>query len=101
MRSPLGDHAIHGISTDQLKDEFARIKARHLHPPTDDPYAVLGVEPGLSDRELKERYRALVRANHPDKHMAAGVPPELIDIATRRLAAINSAYRAIAKARGS
>jgi DnaJ like chaperone protein len=80
--------------------EFARIKARHLHPPKDDPYAVLGIEPGLSDRELKERYRALVRANHPDKHIAAGVPPELIDIATKRLAAINSAYRAIAKARG-
>jgi DnaJ like chaperone protein len=80
--------------------EFARIKARHLQPVKDDPYIVLGVEPRLSDRELKEHYRALVRANHPDKHIAAGVPPELIEIATRRLAAINSAYREIAKARG-
>jgi DnaJ like chaperone protein len=80
--------------------EFARIKARHLRLPKDDPYVILGIEPGLSDRELKARYRELVRANHPDKHIAAGVPPELIDIATRRLAAINAAYRAIARARG-
>jgi DnaJ like chaperone protein len=80
--------------------EFARIRARHLRPPKDDPYVILGIEPGLSDRELKQHYRALVRSNHPDRHIAAGVPPELIDIATKRLAAINSAYSAIAKARG-
>jgi DnaJ like chaperone protein len=80
--------------------EFARIKARHLQPLKNDPYIVLGVEPGVSDRQLKDHYRALVRANHPDKHIAAGVPPELIEIATRRLAAINSAYGEIAKARG-
>jgi DnaJ like chaperone protein len=80
--------------------EFTRIKARHLQLPKDDPYVILGVEPGLSDGELKKRYRALVRANHPDRHIADGVPPELIDIANKRLAAINAAYKAIAQARG-
>mgnify|MGYP006178020481 CR=1 FL=1 len=35
-----------------------------------------------------------------DRHIAAGVPPELIDIATQRLAAINAAYETIARARG-
>ena len=77
-----------------------RINARHVHLPKDDPYIILGIEPGLSDIELKSHYRKLVRANHPDRHMAAGVPPELIDIATKRLAAINAAYRAIARVRG-
>jgi DnaJ like chaperone protein len=80
--------------------DFMRIKARHVHLPKDDPYIILGIEPGLSDVELKNHYRKLVRANHPDRHMAAGVPPELIDIATKRLAAINAAYRTIARARG-
>jgi DnaJ like chaperone protein len=80
--------------------EFTRIKARHLSLPKDDPYVILGIEPGLSDGELKKRYRELVRTNHPDRHIAAGVPPELIEIATKRLAAINAAYRAIARARG-
>jgi DnaJ like chaperone protein len=80
--------------------DFVRIKARHIFPPKDDPYVILGIEPGLSDEEVKSRYRKLVRANHPDRHIAAGVPPELIDIATKRLAAINAAYRVIARARG-
>ena len=80
--------------------EFAKIKARHMHLPKDDPYNILGVDPGLSDAELKHHYRKLVRANHPDRHIAAGVPPELIDIATQRLAAINAAYETIARARG-
>lgn len=80
--------------------DFVRIKARHVHLPKDDPYNILGIEPGLSDAELKRHYRKLVRANHPDRHIAAGVPPELIDIATQRLAAINAAYKAIARARG-
>jgi DnaJ like chaperone protein len=80
--------------------DFMRIKARHVHLPKDDPYIILGIEPGLSDVELKSQYRKLVRANHPDRHIAAGVPPELIDIATKRLAAINAAYRVIARARG-
>jgi DnaJ like chaperone protein len=80
--------------------DFVQIKARHMHLPKDDPYVILGVDPGLPDAELKRVYRKLVQANHPDRHIAAGVPPELIDIATERLAAINAAYEAIARARG-
>lgn len=80
--------------------DFARIKARHMHLPKDDPYVILGIEPGASDTELKRHYRKLVQENHPDRHIAAGVPPEMIELATQRLAAINEAYRAIAGARG-
>jgi DnaJ like chaperone protein len=32
--------------------------------------------------------------------MGRGVPPEFVDIATRKLAAINAAYDTIAKERG-
>lgn len=31
-----------------------------------DPYAVLGVEPGASDAELRAAYRRLVKQHHPD-----------------------------------
>ena len=79
--------------------DFARIKARHMQLPKDDPYRILGIEPGVSDEDLKRHYRRLVLANHPDRHIAAGMPTELIEIATKRLAAINEAYRAIAQAR--
>ena len=80
--------------------DFARIKARHMAPAKDDPYVILGIEGFASDDELRRHYRKLVRDNHPDKHIAAGMPPEMIDVATERLARINAAYDMIARERG-
>ena len=83
-----------------LESRFRCIKARHIKSDEDDPYEILGIEPCVLDDELRQHYRRLVRDNHPDKHIAAGVPEELITIATDRLAAINSAYELVARERG-
>ena len=61
---------------------------------------MLGLEPSVSDEELKSHYRALVADNHPDKLIARGVPEEFVTIAVEKLAAIEEAYAAIAKQRG-
>jgi DnaJ like chaperone protein len=66
----------------------------------DDPYVVLGVDPCVDDRELRRLFREIVREYHPDRHIAAGMPKELIEIATQRLAAINGAWEKIRKERG-
>lgn len=78
---------------------YRRIAARHVRLP-DDPYLVLGLEASASEAEVKARYRALVFENHPDRHIARGMPPEAVAITTRRLAAINAAYDRIARERG-
>jgi DnaJ like chaperone protein len=83
-----------------LQHRFRCIKARHIKAKENDPYEILGIEPCAADDELRKHYRRLVRENHPDKHIAAGVPEELIAIATDRLAAINSAYETVARERG-
>lgn len=75
--------------------DFARIKARHVAGGADDPYLVLDLPPQASIEDVKQRYRKLVRENHPDKHMAAGVPAEMIALATERLQKINEAYALI------
>lgn len=77
--------------------DFARIRARHAAVKGASAYAVLGLAPGASLEEVKQRYRKLVRENHPDKHIAAGVPPEMVALATRRLQAINESYADILK----
>jgi DnaJ like chaperone protein len=72
-----------------------RLKAVHLGLDTDDPYSVLGVEPGVDAAELRAVYRTLVRENHPDALIARGVPPSLVKIAEARMAAINAAYERV------
>ena len=79
--------------------DYAHIRARHVDS-TDDPYLVLGLARDVDDDALRARYRALVREYHPDRHIAAGVPEEMIEIATARLQKINEAYDRISKARG-
>ena len=65
-----------------------------------NPYDALRLTPDASDAEVKAQYRKLVRDNHPDRLMANGVPPEFIELANRKIAAINAAYEAIARERG-
>ncbi len=65
----------------------------------DSPYSVLGVDPEISDADLKSHYHTLVRNNHPDKLVAEGVPREFLVLADRKLAAINTAYDAVVKDR--
>lgn len=80
--------------------EFARIRARHVSV-ADDPYLILGIDRAASTDDIKSRFRQLVRENHPDRHIAAGVPEEMIEIATERLQKINEAYETIMKERAA
>ena len=76
---------------------YARIRARHIAPAPDDPYVVLGVAPGADAASLRRAYLDLVKTYHPDRHLAAGTPPEFIRVAEARMAAINTAYATVAK----
>jgi len=62
-----------------------------------DPYTVLGLTHDAPPEEVRRVYRQLVAEHHPDRLIARGVPGELIDIATARMASINLAYQAITR----
>lgn len=75
--------------------EFMRIKTAHTGEPTDDPYLMLGVDEDISDANLKRAYRRMAAANHPDRLMARGLPPEMQKLANHKMAMINRAYQEI------
>lgn len=79
---------------------FQRVLVRHQSSERADPYAVLGVAPDAASDDIKAAYRGLIRETHPDALVAQGLPADLIDIATRRMAAINGAWERVKKERG-
>lgn len=73
-------------------NEFERIRCSHMGCPDSDPYSILGVEPDITDENLRKAYLRLVREHHPDAYIARGVPEEFVGMATAKLAIINTAY---------
>lgn len=64
-----------------------------------DPYAVLGIERGAPERDIKRAYRKLMSQHHPDK-LGSDVPDELKRRAEERAREINAAYERIKSERG-
>jgi len=79
---------------------FQRIEARNMGPDKADPYVVLGIDRSASDDEVKAAYRQLIKEHHPDRLIAQGMPPDVIEVANEKLATINGAYEKIEKERG-
>ena len=64
-----------------------------------DPYAVLGIERGANEQDIKRAYRKLMSQHHPDK-LGSDVPEELKHRAEERAREINAAYERIKSERG-
>ncbi len=71
---------------------FSLVRARYVEGAPRDPYDVLGVDPSASMGDLRRAWRAAVKDSHPDVMIARGVPPEAVQLAARRLIAINAAW---------
>lgn len=72
--------------------EFAKIKEAHIGAEKSDPWVVLGLSRGATDGEIKAQYRKQVREHHPDMQIAQGMPVEFIEMANKKMAAINAAF---------
>ena len=81
------------------EDDFRRLLALHAAEGP-KPWDILGVDPDIPDDELRRIWKALVRDHHPDRLIADGMPEEFVATANDRLARINAAYDAMARARG-
>jgi len=71
---------------------FERAKAAALGIAECEACTILGVDPLATDEQVREAWLRLVRANHPDRLVAQGLPQEAVALANRKLAAINDAY---------
>lgn len=72
--------------------QFRGLRTRFVPDADPDPYQVLGIDPGASQQQARQAWRALVRETHPDRMIARGVPEEAIKLAEKRLIAVNRAW---------
>jgi DnaJ like chaperone protein len=60
---------------------------------------VLQLDYRASDEDVRSAWRRALSDAHPDRVIARGLPPEYLDVAHAKSAAINNAYEAIMKER--
>lgn len=77
--------------------EFRTLRTRYAPDAPPDAYDVLGVTPETPIEEIRKAWRKAVRETHPDQMMARGVPEEAVNLATRKLMAINRAWEEISE----
>ncbi|GAB6044041.1 co-chaperone DjlA [Endothiovibrio diazotrophicus] len=63
-------------------------------------YAILGVTPQASDRDIQTAYRRLLSQHHPDKIMARGLSEEAVKLAAHQTHEIKNAYEKLRRLRG-
>ncbi len=65
-----------------------------------DAYKVLGVDEDADAKTVKRAHRKLMNEHHPDKLMAKGLPPEMMNVAKEKSQEIQNAYDLIKKVKG-
>lgn len=68
-------------------------------PSLEDAHAILGVDRGVTDAEVKKAYRRLMSQHHPDKLVANGLPEEMMKVATEKTREIRAAYEQVMASR--
>jgi DnaJ like chaperone protein len=81
-------------------NRFERAKAAAMGVIECEPCIILGIDPLATDEQIREAWLRQVKANHPDRLIAQGLPEEAIAVANRKLALINDAYDRLRRERG-
>lgn len=63
----------------------------------ENAYKVLGVKSDADSKDVKKAYRKLMSQHHPDKLVAKGLPPEMMEAAKEKTQSIQAAYDLINK----
>ncbi|VTM86329.1 DnaJ-like protein DjlA [Raoultella ornithinolytica] len=69
-------------------------------PTLEDACNVLGVKPTDDAATVKRAYRKLMSEHHPDKLVAKGLPPEMMEMAKQKAQDIQKAWELIKEQRG-
>lgn len=65
-----------------------------------NPYAVLGVDQGDSKATIRRAYKKMMSQHHPDKLIAKGLPPEMMNVAEEKAKQVQQSWEKIKDLKG-
>ena len=89
-----------GSSCGYSQKSDRQYSSRSSHPSgqqLENAYKILGISKNAELREVKKSYKKLMLQHHPDKLVAKGLPPEMMEIAKQKKQDIQAAYDLISK----
>ncbi|MBH0058990.1 co-chaperone DjlA [Pseudoalteromonas sp. SWXJZ94C] len=86
----------------QNKSSSYREGSGHHVPPNNNmnraqALALLGLNDGVTEREIKVAYRKLMAQHHPDKLVSQGLPKHMMELAVKKSQDIQAAYEYLKK----
>jgi DnaJ like chaperone protein len=84
----------HAYSGKQTRQEYNDVDNK-----LNEAYNILGVHPSDNIKTIKNAYRRLMSKYHPDKLVAKGLPPEMMDVAKQKTQQVIAAYNLIMRER--
>ncbi|PIJ49727.1 molecular chaperone DjlA [Erwinia sp. OLTSP20] len=84
----------------QQQGHQGRYQQSSQGPTLQDACSVLGVKPDDDNTTVKRAYRKLMSEHHPDKLVAKGLPPQMMEMAKQKAQKIQAAYDLIRRERG-
>lgn len=84
----------------QQNNGYHQYQQANSGPTVEDAYKVLSVSATDDQQTVKRAYRRLMNENHPDKLVAKGLPPEMLEMAKEKTQQIQAAYDLICKHKG-
>ena len=93
-------HAYHHHRQDkQYRSQQHRSQNNQQSTPF-DAYAILGITPDTSEKNMRQTYRRLISQHHPDKIIAKGGSEKEVKLANEKTQAIRKAYELICQQKG-
>lgn len=91
----------HQYSQQQSHQQHGGGQTYHSNQPSlSDAYNVLNVTMNDDQATVKRAYRKLMNEHHPDKLVAKGLPPEMMEVAKEKAQQIQAAYDLICQYKG-
>lgn len=89
--------AFHQYQSNQQQSNHGAFSGVNSKEQLNNAYKILGIDKSTPVKDVKKSYKKLMSQHHPDKLIAKGLPPEMMEMAKQKTQDIQAAYDLVSK----